>query len=320
MLFINTLILFICFISFSSLFFIYSISSILLLLNGQLSSSGIFFFNSLLSLPVSGIIVISFFNFAALLFFWIILPIKNFLKNSPISFLIFLSLLVLCPPSSNIFIFFSLPAYLLNISIECFTLINSSFFVCIKRAGWKVFSAASIGFNFSISNPFLSKIVLPIIFSIPTIRKLGKVICCKTNSVASLIKSAKGESKHIAFILLFLWAYIIVVAAPIDLPHIPIFPTPSIFSTKLIIFSKSLLSWYPNEIYFPSDKPHPAKSKTNKFILFFNKVSHICNPSIRDDELPWRYKTTGIIIYGRYCFKGSIKEHFSKWPCVDSIE
>ena len=120
-----------------------------------------------------------------------------------------------------------------------------------------------------------------------------------------------------ALILGSLYAYNNVVAAPIDLPHSPILLTPGKFSIKSTITLTSSFSWYPNEIYSPSLNPHPGKSITNKFILCFNNISKLFNPSKRDDEFPWRYKTTGISMLGRYSSIGSIKEHFIKYPSLD---
>ena len=184
---------------------------------------------------------------------------------------------------------------------------------CTKIIGVVVFPATSIGFNLSISNPFFFKIVPLTILSIPPTINPGKLKlrCFLTNSLANLSKSAKGESKQTALTLLSLWVYIMPVAAPIDRPHSPIFPTPGIFSTKSITFPKSWFSWYPKDIYSPSDKPLPAKSNMNKFISRFRRTFAMFKPSILDEELPWRYITTGILVIVRNAFVGSMKEHFN---------
>ena len=105
----------------------------------------------------------------------------------------------------------------------------------------------------------------------PSINKEGILELLLHISNANFLKSEKGESTAIHLILLSVGAYNNVVAAPIDLPQIPILPTPGILSRKSTTFLTSCFSWYPNDIYFPSLNPEPAKSKAHKLILCLSK-------------------------------------------------
>ena len=73
-------------------------------------------------------------------------------------------------------------------------------------------------------------------------KKLAKEISMNHFNFPNFLKSAKGESKQTAFILGSLYEYNKEVAAPIDLPHIPILPTPGIVSIKSIIILTSFFS------------------------------------------------------------------------------
>ena len=90
-----------------------------------------------------------------------------------------------------------------------------------------------------ISIPFLFFTVLPIILIAPSINKEGIFELLLQISFANFLKSEKGESTAMHCILLSVGAYNNVVAAPIDLPQIPIFPTPGNLSRK----STTFLTW-----------------------------------------------------------------------------
>ena len=70
----------------------------------------------------------------------------------------------------------------------------------------------------------------------PSINKEGILTLLLQISFANNLKSEKGESTTMHLILLSVGAYNNVVAAPIDLPHNPIFPTPGILSRKSTTF------------------------------------------------------------------------------------
>lgn len=80
------------------------------------------------------------------------------------------------------------------------------------------------------------------------------------NSLHSFYKFENGESNTRHPISGFWSAYINAVTAPILLPQIPILltvPKPLKYSNT---HWTSSLSYHPNEMYYPSDIPHPAKS------------------------------------------------------------
>ena len=84
------------------------------------------------------------------------------------------------------------------------------------------------------------------------------------SSLQSASRLENGESKTTQPISWLASAYMRAVTAPILLPQIPMLLTVSCSLKYLKTVSTSSLSWYPREIYSPSDNPHPEKSKANR--------------------------------------------------------
>mmetsp|Transcript_113039 Transcript_113039/g.314621 ORF Transcript_113039/g.314621 Transcript_113039/m.314621 type:complete len:209 (+) Transcript_113039:773-1399(+) len=131
-----------------------------------------------------------------------------------------------------------------------------------------------------------------------------------TSSSATCCRLENGESRTQAARFGSSAARSTVVAAPIDLPQTATALTeskPRRYSTTV---RRSRCSWWPKEMYSPSDRPEPEKSKQKTVMFLLRSTSIASKASSRHDELPWQYTTHGSLELPR----GRKWLHSSAWP------
>ena len=152
----------------------------------------------------------------------------------------------------------------------------------------KQFWTWSIGERFIISKFALLLIVDLINWRAPLTSMEGILVYYFASSLTRIFIFEKGLSSTIPPMQGSLSAWRSDVTAPIDLPHKPIVLTLLSFLRYSTIRFKSSLSHQPNEMYSPSDRPHPAKSKQKRVMFEGSMNGAASRASILEELFPWR--------------------------------
>jgi len=138
-------------------------------------------------------------------------------------------------------------------------------------AGIKHFETWSIGDNFSMSKSARDFIDFLTAHTAALRRKFGTLVYFFASSSTSFLRFEKGLSKTIPAMLGSLSPCNKQVTAPIERPHSPIVLTYLFWRMYSTMTSKSSRSCQPSDIYSPSDKPQPGKSKHTTVILDWHR-------------------------------------------------
>mmetsp|Transcript_148661 Transcript_148661/g.477357 ORF Transcript_148661/g.477357 Transcript_148661/m.477357 type:complete len:335 (+) Transcript_148661:560-1564(+) len=163
-----------------------------------------------------------------------------------------------------------------------------------NSAGQRASGAQLMGMSSRGSNAALVRTSVRIMSRAQTSKKAGTGNLPRfTSSSATVRRSRKAESRTQAARSASSAARSMEVVAPMDLPHNPIDDTFSWLRRCCSTTLKSFSSWCPSEIYSPSDRPEPERSRQKTVRSRGSSTGSASNASSREEQLPCRYTTHG---------------------------
>mmetsp|Transcript_92808 Transcript_92808/g.276870 ORF Transcript_92808/g.276870 Transcript_92808/m.276870 type:complete len:424 (+) Transcript_92808:136-1407(+) len=168
-----------------------------------------------------------------------------------------------------------------------------------KKAGHTAFGADLIGVSSSGSKAALAVTSARTISRAQLSRNPGTGNLPRpTNSSATVRRSRKAESRTQAARSWSSAARRMEVVAPMDRPQRPIAVTLSRPRRCCSTTRRSLSSWWPREMYSPSDRPEPDRSRQKTVRPRGSRTGSASKASRRDEQFPWRYTTQGRLASG----------------------